>query len=289
MKTLVLRVVLSALCALVLSVPAIAQTAAGAIKAVRVQGEVSKLTKDGQSVALTEGARLTESDTVVTGRSSSVVLVFMNGSTIRLAPESKLSIDEFKMDPLDSAIKVSELTAEPSKSKTELNLSYGELVGEVKTLNKAAGSTYNIKTPVGAAGIRGTTFRIVFQPTGDGKAFTFTLSTAEGVVLFTGTVAGTGNPVDVPQNQEVVVTANVDPNTGVITVSAPVSTQPISPEAASAIQEAATAIIQTQQQTNFSTGDQQSGSTPPANNTPTGTQPTAQPTTLRTTPGDGSG
>ena len=297
MKTLALRFLLGLFVATALSLTAWAQTKPGAIKAVKVEGEVFKLTHDGQSVKLTEGALLTESDTVTTGKSSSVVLVFMNGSSIKVAPESKLAIEEFKMDPLDEPIEVSKLKSEPSVSKTKLNLAYGEMVGEVKHLNKDKGSTFDIETPVGAAGIRGTTFRIVFRPSGDGKAFNFTLSTAEGVVLFTGSVAG-AKGVDVPQDKEVVVTAQVDPTTQTIT-SLEVSTpQPISPEATQAITTTVTTVInQAQQTTTFTPTEQQAPSTTGAGTSGGSTTPTppatpTQPTTTPTnnpslTPGDG--
>jgi hypothetical protein len=288
MKTLALRFVLCAIVATILSVNAAAQTAAGVIKAVRLQGTVNKLTKDGQSVELKNGALLTESDTVITGKNSSVVLVFMNGSTIKLAPESKLAIEEFKMDPVPEDIKVAELEKEPTKSTTSLNLSYGELVGEVKKLNKTDGSTYRINTPVGAAGIRGTTFRIVFRPTGDGKAFSFTLSTAEGEVLFSGTTGTVGEGVSVPQDQQVVVTGEINPATGEIILSAPIATTPLSPEIAALIQNASNEIAQANKDTIISTGEQQSGG--PGSNqggNQEGQRPVPQETPPRTTSGDG--
>lgn len=296
MKTLALRFLLVAFVATALSLTAWGQTKEGLIKAVKVQGEVYKLTADGQSVKLTEGAILTQSDTVTTGKGASVVLVFMNGSSIKLAQDSKLAIEEFLMDPLDTNITVSQLTKEPSVSKTQLNLTYGEMVGEVKHLNRDAGSYYNIKTPVGAAGIRGTTFRIVFRPTGDGKAFNFTLSTAEGVVQFTGTTQGTGG-VDVPKDKEVVVTAEVDPVTNKITSTQISDVQGISPAAEVQITNAVgDAITQAQQTTVFTVPEQQTAPTPPppppANTptTPTNTKPSGDTTTTapRVTPEDGT-
>jgi hypothetical protein len=293
MKTLVLRFLFGAFVATALSLTAWAQTKPGLIKAVKVQGEVYKLTTDGQSVKLTEGAILTESDTVTTGKASSVVLVFMNGSSIKLAQDSKLAVDEFKMDPEETSIKVSTLEREPSVSKTQLSLTYGEMVGEVKHLNRDGGSYFNIKTPVGAAGIRGTTFRIVFRPTGDGKAFNFTLSTAEGVVLFTGTTQGAGG-VDVPQNKEVVVTGQIDPVTHQVTSMQVSDVQNISPAAMLQINGAiGDAISQAQQITVFTPTEQQNPPAPPANGPQNGPgtppDPFVNPPPPNLTPGDGSG
>jgi len=290
MKTFALRFLLGLIVATALSLTALAQTKAGAIKARKVEGEVFKLTHDGQSVKLTEGAFLTESDTVTTGKSSSVVLVFMNGSSIKVSADSKLAIEEFKMDPLDEPINVSKLQNEPSVSKTKLNLAYGEMVGEVKHLNRDKGSTFDIETPVGAAGIRGTTFRIVFRPSGDGKAFNFTLSTAEGVVLFTGSVANAAG-VEVPQDKEVVVTAQVDPATNAVTSVQISDVHSISVSAASAITSATTTVINQAQQTTTFTPTEQQTPTPTPTPAPTpapATPPTNNPNNTPTlTPGDG--
>jgi len=290
MKTFALRFLFGLIIATALSLSAWAQTKPGLIKAVKVEGEVFRLAQDGQSTKLTEGAILTESDTVVTGKASSVVLVFMNGASVKLAPETKLAVQEFKMDPLADDIEVSKLTKEPSVSKTKLNLSYGEVVGEVKHLNREGGSYYEINTPVGAAGIRGTTFRIVFRPSGDGKAFNFTLSTSEGVVAFTGTTQATG--VDVPKDKEVVVTGELDPNTQQVTSMQVSDVTNISPSAVQAIGEAvAAAIQQAQQSTQFTSSEQRTppspggGNPPPTNPIPPATNTQQQP---NLTPQDGA-
>lgn len=166
---------------------------------------------------------------VVTGQGASVVLVFSNGASTQLGSDTDLVIEEFLQDPFASTIKVAEMTGEPSPSRTKLKLNKGELVGNVKKLKYDQDSSFTIQTPVGAAGIRGTTFRIVFRPTTNGQAF-FTLTTATGQVEFTqpnqntGTQTGTGTggaqptttsttettgsgtaAVQVPQGQELVI------------------------------------------------------------------------------------
>lgn len=245
-----------------------AQTHAGAIKAVRLSGEVAKISTNSTApVALSEGAALIETDTVTTGAASSVVLVFANGASIKLGANSRLAIEEFKMDPLADDIAVANLEREPNVSKTRLNLAYGDMVGNVKKLNKNAGSEFNIKTPVGAAGIRGTTFRIVMRFEASGQ-ITFTLSTSEGTVAFSGTVqvAGTGatsqdgttEEVAVADGQEVTAVATVNPTTNQITTVQVSSTQPISPAASEVITTALSqAIQQAQQSTTFTQSEQQ--------------------------------
>lgn len=245
-----------------------AQTQAGAIKAVRVSGVVTKISANTTNlVPLPEGAALIETDTIITGPDSGVVLVFANGASIKLSSNSRLAIEEFKMDPLADDIAVANLEREPNISKTRLNLAYGDMVGNVKKLNKDAGSEFNIKTPVGAAGIRGTTFRIVMRFEASGQ-ITFTLSTSEGTVAFTGTVqvAGTGatsqdgtaEEVAVADGQEVTAVATVNSTTNQITNVQVSSTQPISPAASEVIATALSqAIQQAQQSTTFTPSEQQ--------------------------------
>jgi hypothetical protein len=234
-----LRFLSCAFVASALSLTAQAQTELGSIKAARVQGEVLRLAADGTSTALKDGELVTEADTVTTGKGASVVLVFGNGSSVRLGAESRLAIEEFKMDPLDQPISnPSALTEEPNKSKTTLNLSYGEMVGDVKKLNTS--SSYSIKTPVGAAGIRGTIYRIVFRPDSNGKAF-FQIQTAEGLVVMEGV---TNTDVPVAEGKEVVVeidTANPDNPT--------IESKDIPAADVAAIRAAALELTQTMQNT----------------------------------------
>lgn len=270
MKSSVLRFVFVALFAIGLSLQATAQSAAGvsvptkagAIKVGKIEGAVHRLTADGRSAELKLGDTLIETDTVTTSKGALVVLVFANGASVKLGGDSKLKIEEFKMDPLGEDIVLSKLESEPTVSKTSLNLAYGEMVGDVKHLNKDKGSSFNITTPVGAAGIRGTTFRIVFRPSGDGKTFTFQLSTADGKVAFEGTVQAPSN-VEVPKDQELVVTAEatVDPSTGsvqVTKVEVPAATTTISAEASAQITQAVTAAItEASKNVTITTNDQQ--------------------------------
>jgi hypothetical protein len=143
------------------------------------------------------------------------------------------------MDPLAEPISnPSALKAEPTKSKTALSLSYGEMVGDVKKLNTS--SSYSIKTPVGAAGIRGTIYRIVYKPTSDGKAF-FTISTKEGLVVMQGV---TTKEIPVAKDKEVVV--EIDTNSP---TTPKIVTQDIPPATAALIIAASQELTQTVKET----------------------------------------
>ena len=245
MKISALRFVLIAAVAIFLSLNADAQTQAGQIKAARIENQVSKLLANGTTVPLKDGDTLTETDTVITGKGASVVLVFMNGSSVKLGADSRLAIDEFKMDPLADSLDPSTLKNEPTVSQTKLNLAYGEMVGDVKHLNTS--SSYSIKTPVGAAGIRGTIYRIVFRPSADGKAF-FTVTTAEGRVVMTGVTEG---EIPIPAGKEVTVTVDIPDNKTTAPAAPVVVTQDIPAATTALITAASTTIAQSVQTTNF--------------------------------------
>lgn len=210
--------------------PAQAQTSsgpgrvAGRIVAAKVTGTVTATNAgDNSQRTLATGDAVTQQTVITTGAGSSVILIFSNGASLNLGAETTLSIDEFLQDPFATDINVSDLKAEPTSSTTRLSLSRGELVGNVKKLNQDAGSSFTVNTPVGAAGIRGTTFRIVFRPDSSGKVF-FTLSTAEGQVLFKAPAA---EGVSVDTGKEVVVNVDVtiDTATGTVTVTSPIEVQ----------------------------------------------------------------
>ena len=197
---------------------------AGVIKAARVTGTVTATINATKAVTpVTNTTVLAQGSTVNTGNNSSVVLVFSNGATVNLGANSELNIETFTQNPFDTPLdKLNDLKEEPTISTTKIHLNRGELVGKVAHLKIEQGSTFTVATPVGAAGIRGTTFQIVFTPSGDGRTFNFTLTTADGAVVF-GTVNAPANaaPVTVSNNQQVNLTGGVNPQTGTVTITPP--------------------------------------------------------------------
>ena len=287
----------------------------GEVKAVKVSGRVS-MTVDGVTTTLNKDDLVKQTAKINTENNSSVVLAFSNGATTQLGPDTELVIEEFLQDPFPNTIAVASLTDEPTTSRTRLALNHGELVGEVKHLKREKGSRFDVQTPVGAAGIRGTTFRIVFRPQGTGQAF-FQLTTAVGEVAFvqpnasgsgtpaggtatggatpsggtapgntapTATGTGTATGVSVPQGQEISITVNVTQNAQgqmVVTVLPPPVTATVNVSVASmtAVTQVAKDIAVAVQQTVFT----------PATTTPstTGTTGTTG-TTTGTTKGTSS-
>ncbi len=280
--------------------PAAPQRVAGRIVVARVTGTVTATNiTDKTSRQLANNDVIAQNYVVTTTVGSSAVLVFSNGATVNVGSNSVLSIDEFLQDPFAQDLHVSDLKEEPSSSTTKLNLSRGELVGNVKHLHEDKGSSFTVNTPVGAAGIRGTTFRIVFTPDASGKV-TFSLQTADGQVLFTGTT-NTQVHVDAGTQITATVEAKVDATTNTVTVtSAPTitSTQTLSADQqttiATATQEAVdaakTVIIQSTTSTSGSTpsnSDTQNKDTTKSKDTTTGSSATSG--NSSTTSLDGSG
>jgi hypothetical protein len=198
---------------------------AGLIKAARVTGTVTATINATKVTSpVTNTSVLAQFSTVNTGNNSSVVLVFSNGATINLGANSELNIEQFTQDPFNTQIgNVNDMKEEPTISTTRIRLNRGELVGKVAHLKTDQGSSFQVATPVGAAGIRGTTFQIVYRPSGDGRTFNFTLTTADGTVVF-GTV--NAPQVAVSNNQQVNLTGNVNATTGTVTITPPAAGTP---------------------------------------------------------------
>jgi hypothetical protein len=175
----------------------------GRILVARVTGEAFAMNpSDGLKFPVRNGSLLTEGQVITTGAGASVLFVLSNGATVSLGADSVLALEQFTQQPFGESYKMSALAAEPSTSTTRLNLVRGELISDVKKLNKTGGSSFSIKTPVGAAGIRGTAFRIAFKPEGDRAAFALVM--LEGVIEQT--FGNRGRPTIVPQGKQIVVT-----------------------------------------------------------------------------------
>lgn len=231
---------------------ALAQTRSGLIRLTRINTQVFvENNQSGEREEKVTEEKITEQNTVVTtGPSSRVILVFSNGATINLAAESQLNIETFQQDPFGGEYSIENATSEPAaKSITKLRLTRGELVGNVKTLRSDLGSEFTVSTPAGAAGIRGTTFRIVYRPDGNGQAF-FSVMTLEGDVAVTTTSGTTAAPISVTSEQSVEITVEVDDTTGAVTLVTPIAdivpvtatTEEVA-QATASFQESAEAVV----------------------------------------------
>jgi len=166
---------------------------------------------------LVESGEVTEGQIINTGDDARVLLVFSNGATVNLAAKSTLSIDEFLQDPFTQTVKVAELVDEPTTSITKLNLVRGELMSNVKHLRRDKGSVFSVQTPVGAAGIRGTSFQLLYRPLG--SAASFVLRMVEGRIALD--FGSKSRLVEVEKDQQVVLDAiPIDASGRIITLPA---------------------------------------------------------------------
>jgi hypothetical protein len=208
---------------------------AGNIKAFLVKGSTVTVTdSDGNTKPLKRGDVFREGTTVKTGTDSTAVLILSNGSSIRLGPDSELEITEFQQEVFDPAMgSYLTLTQDPSTSKTNLTLKNGTISGETKHLSGS--SEYVVTTPLGSAGIRGTTFgATVSTQVVDGKTIvTVTFAKGSGTVTFEvpGDVSGS-----LGDGEEITVTGELNED-GTVTINNVTSPGPIDPAMQQAIED----------------------------------------------------
>lgn len=159
-----MRIPFTLFCLLVISVLSSHAAELATAKVLSVSGTIMRteggafIKIGGRESPLKAGDILRQGDRLNSTKGSKAILVFSNGSEITLYQNSSLSIIALEQEPYNSKRVYNELEADPSKSQTLLELDYGQLDGHVKKLTKE--SSFNIKTALGTAAIRGTKFRI---------------------------------------------------------------------------------------------------------------------------------
>ena len=130
-----------------------------------VEGEVFSLsiedefqiTLDSSSV----GKKVEEKSIIVTGDSGNASLLFSNGALITIKPGSRFYLRKFaqKSFSADPNANPSQIEEEPSQSELLAHLDFGNLIVKAPKLRK--GSSMELSSPLGTAGIRGTMFQLV--------------------------------------------------------------------------------------------------------------------------------
>jgi hypothetical protein len=140
----------AALVAMLTASPALAQsTKQGKAQVRAIHGSARYSTGGGAWLDLTVGTTLYSGSTIQTAAESHVDLFLgINGPVVRVAEDTQMGLD--KLTYTD--------TGADAVIETQLNLTKGVLIGSVRKL--AAASRYEIKTPAGVAGIRGTDYVI---------------------------------------------------------------------------------------------------------------------------------
>lgn len=152
-----------------------ADLAPGAYSAGAVKGDVSYSASSGSKFApLSAGTALSQGAVVKTGADSTVSIVFSSGSVLVVESNTTIEVSKFQQEVFSGPIAVG---AEPSVSDTQINVVDGSVVAKVAKLKK--GSSFAVNSPVGAAGVRGTTFKVTYNA----STKTFKVSTVEGLVV----------------------------------------------------------------------------------------------------------
>jgi hypothetical protein len=139
-------------------------------------------------------------------KGSKVVLLMSSGTLITLVDEFKFTIEKFEQEEFKgSGETLEEITEEPSKSEAKLKLAQGELHFNVKKLKP--GSSFEIESPIGSAGIRGTAGVIMAILDPNTGTFQGSVSMLNGIVTFT---SPSGVSVNLPAGQAAQVTATRD-------------------------------------------------------------------------------
>ncbi|WP_309386300.1 FecR family protein [Cerasicoccus frondis] len=185
----ILKLITLAATVLCLANVASAQEKIGVIKAFLVKGQVQLVNNaTGAVTPLKRGQEFSEGNTVVTGDNSTALLLFSNGASINVTPNSKFDVTTFEQASYDPALgSFLRLEKDPSLSTTNTSLGYGQIIGEVRKLDLDAGSSFTINTPVASAGIRGTVWVVEYNAeTGEFSSTNITGDVV--VVLADGTV-----------------------------------------------------------------------------------------------------
>ena len=142
----------------------------GKVQVGKVSGTVTLIDAKAQRKPLAIGATFQEGSLVETGVNSTAELVFSNGASVVLTPNTLIELRTFRQVPSAGIIDpYRQIEKDPSPSVTELEVPRGKIIGEVRKLN--ALSTFTVKTPAGLVRIRGTVFTIEYRvgPDGIGK------------------------------------------------------------------------------------------------------------------------
>ncbi len=190
---------------LIFSLQAFGQEA-GIIILANVKGEVIyNTTSDAPAQVASEGIRLGEGAVVETMEKSSAILVFSNGSTVNLSEKTKISVKQFLQEPFDSdPADIADAKREPSMSQTRLALDYGDMVGNIKKLRRGKGSLFEIETPAGIAGIRGTiiSLTVVLGPSGNILSFSATFVDGSGqLTQVDGTISAISDGIELTTSE----------------------------------------------------------------------------------------
>ena len=130
---------------LVVSGPALAQTAAGSFSSVSGQVQIQRT---GATIGAASGVGVNVGDRIVTGAGGHAVIVLNDQSRLELGPASNITLDQF--------------TITGGATSTRVSLFSGVLRSLVNAASGGAPANYQVHTPNAVAAVRGTRFDTAF-------------------------------------------------------------------------------------------------------------------------------
>lgn len=178
MKILYIIAAFLGACTFIAKASAAPELAPGTYRAASVKGSAQWFNpKTSETLPLVSDQELVEGAVITTGEGGGLTLVFASGATATIGEKSEVTVSKFEQQTFDAAT-VNYRKGEPSVSATEIKLVKGSITSRVSKLRTE--SSYVVKTPIGAAGVRGTSFRVSYDP----QAKKLNVETAEGKVSF---------------------------------------------------------------------------------------------------------
>lgn len=200
----------------------------GKVQVGMVQGTATLFDPAAKQSSLASGLVFEQGYRVETSAKSTAELILSNGSTLIVNPETLVEVRTFRqvVSEMIVAGEYQKLEKEPSPSVTEIIVTRGKVIGEVRKLNPQ--SSYTIKTPVGVARIRGTIYTVEYTSVG-ANAGKLIVGCVKGSVEATVFAANSG-PISVEPGKQISATAPAQSTAAPGEAPAPGAAQP-GPEA----------------------------------------------------------
>ncbi|MDP0501960.1 MAG: FecR domain-containing protein [Verrucomicrobiota bacterium JB022] len=125
----------------------------------KVSGDYILLNPEGEERQLDGSRQLYEGEVLQTGEDSTGVILFSTGTVATLRPETTIEIVRNRQETVDEAASL-KAAQETTPSDVQIKLYNGSVISDVKKLR--GDSTYQIHTPLGTAGVRGTLFQTIY-------------------------------------------------------------------------------------------------------------------------------
>jgi hypothetical protein len=172
-------------------------------RVVAISGNIVAKTSDGVPTAISLGAKITEGMQIDTGNNSFLTLSLPDASRISVPSNSRIKLSKLRM---------ARYTKSP---RTEINLLRGHVESQVSPLEQNKGR-FEVHTPLGVAGVRGTNFRVGITDNGTanevlsgnvevghpGKPSPLTLHAGQGNIIDAKSVGKAVNLLPAPQLAE---------------------------------------------------------------------------------------